>query len=385
MKIVSKIKYLLWNHGLISMLLLFNILPFITVYITTPVLLDYRGEVTKAVVYQSLALFAVLGGYQLNNMRAAKLQYPRAVSVKKSYFYFLAFVSLIGAYVSYANIMMFTNTAELQSMIVSGENVSDLRSEAGSGGLSGVFKMFAAAPLFSFLATSSLLMFFKYDNKTKNILLLTLVFTLFCTFIKVMFVFDRLSILAIVIVFVYNFFFNHSFPRVLKIAGIVLLILLVSFMTLLRMSDINLGEFLGMYFNMGIYNLEISIEKQEHFNYFFTETFLHPFSFVFKYFNIPFHSYTAEHWVWNPAQSFWGFYFVDMNWLGVLFLPFLGWFIKKFEISKNCRKFWALMYFVFAYATFSMVTVPMFRGPEFLLMIVLAYVTSLFFVKIHRI
>jgi len=283
--------------------------------------------------------------------------------------------------VSYTNIMMFTTADELQAMIIAGEDISGIRAEAGSGGLSGIFKMFGTAPLFSFLATSSLLMFYDCNENTKKILVYTLLVSLLCTLAKVMLVFDRLSILAIIIVFVYNYFFNKSFPNVLKIAIIVLLFLMVSFLTLMRMSDISMGEFLGTYFNLGVYNLEISIEFQQNFNYFFTETFLQPIGFVFKYFQIPFHSHTAEYWVWNPAQSFWGFYYVDMNWIGLFLLPLLGMAIKKFETGKFYSKYWTMMYFVFAYTTFSMTTIPVFRAPEFLLMLVLAYVGSKFLVK----
>ena len=212
----------------------------------------------------------------------------------------------------------------------------------------------------------------------------TLLVTLMCTLLKVMLVFDRLSILAIIIVFVYYFFFNKSFPKILKIVIIALLLLLVSFLTLLRMSDIGMGEFLGTYFNLGVYNLEINIEHQQHFNYLPTETFLQPFSFVFKYFGIPYHSYSAEQWIWNPAQSFWGFYFVDFNWIGLILIPLLGVAIKKFETAKFYSKYWALMYFVFAYTTFSLTTIPVFRAPEFLLMLVLAYIGSRFLIKFQK-
>lgn len=384
MKLIESTKRLLWNHGLITMLLFFNVLPLITVYTTSPIILDYHGDVTKAVIYQSLALIAIYIGYRYNNVK--KRNTCRLfVNVNWSYFIFYSSVSLFGVYIAYLNISMFTSISELQGMVMGGEDISQIRSEAGSGGLSGIFKMFGTAPLFSFLCTSSLLMFYDCNKKSKQILVYTLMLSLVCTLAKVMLVFDRLSILAIIVVFVYNFFYNKSFPTVFKVAFIALLLLLVSFLTLLRMSDVSMGEFLGTYFNLGVYNLEISIEKQQHFNYFFTETFLQPLSFVFKYFNIPFHSYTAEDWVWNPAQSFWGFYFVDTNWIGLILLPLLGVAIRKFEIGKFNKKFWALMYFVFAYTTFSMTTIPVFRAPEFLLMLVLAYIGAKCLVRCYKV
>ena len=364
--------------------MVFNIIPLITVYTTNPIILGYQGSVTSAVIYQSLALLAILGGSKFNFVKRKRIKQFRTIVVTKAYFFFFTAVSFLGVYIAYKNIMMFTSTDELSAMIMAGDDISQIRSEAGSGGLSGIFKMFGTAPLFSFLGTSSLLMFFQYSEKTKKFLVATLLVTLMCTLLKVMLVFDRLSILAIIIVFVYYFFFNKSFPKILKIVIIALLLLLVSFLTLLRMSDIGMGEFLGTYFNLGVYNLEINIEHQQHFNYDFSQTFLAPLGFICKFFGIPYHSYVAEQWIWNPAQSFWGFYFVDFNWIGLLILPLLGVAIKKFETAKFYSKYWALMYFVFSYTTFSMTTIPVFRAPEFLLMLVLAYIGSRFLIKFQK-
>ena len=135
------------------------------------------------------------------------------IRVTKSYFVFFSALSLFGVYVAYTNIMMVTSADELTAMIMAGDDISEIRSEAGSGGLSGIFKMFGAAPLFSFLSTSALLMFFEYEKKTKKILIATLIVSIVCTLGKVMLVFDRLSVLAIILVFVHNFFFNKSFPQ----------------------------------------------------------------------------------------------------------------------------------------------------------------------------
>ena len=381
MRIVNRIKYILWNHGLIFLLLFFNIIPLYTALAIKPILIDYNGNITPAILYQSMALLGIFAGYVLNPIKPSQKRRIQ-VRVDKSFFYFLISLSFFGVFIAYKNISMFTSIGDLQSMLVEGDDISGLRAETGDGGIGGIFKMFGTVPLFTFLASSSLLLFFDYSKRTKKILVATLVVSLLFTLIKVMLVFDRLSVLAILIVFVYTFFFNSSFPKIFKIGVISLLLMLVSFLTLIRMSDIGLGEFLGTYFNLGVYNLELSIEHQQHFNYDFSQTFLAPLYFVFKFFGIPYHSYVAEQWVWNPAQSFWGFFFIDFNWFGLLLMPLIGVGIKKIETAKFSNKFWAMMYFVFAYTMFSLVTIPAFRGPEFMLMLFVAYISARRFVKI---
>ena len=59
---MKRIKYLLWNHGIITLLMVFNVIPLITVYTTQPIILDYHGSVTAAVIYQAFALIAIGGG-----------------------------------------------------------------------------------------------------------------------------------------------------------------------------------------------------------------------------------------------------------------------------------------------------------------------------------
>lgn len=381
MRILKNIKWLLWNHGLITLFLGFNILPIATALTHKSAIVNYRGDLTFALLYQSIALFAVYWGYRIGRTRTVRTG-SFDIKVGKLYFHIFSLLSLFGAYVAYANISIFASISDLQSMMIAGEDVTEIRAEAGAGGLSGILKMFGTMPLFVFLATSSLMLFCNYDKKSKKILLATLIISLLCVFIKVLFVFDRLSILALIIVFIYNYFFNNSISRILKIATIVLLLISVSFITLLRMSDAGIQEFLGAYFNLGVVNLEINIEHQQYFNYDFSQTFLQPLFFICKFFGLNFHTYGPESYCWNPAQSFWGFFFIDFNWLGLCLLPILGVGIKRIEMSKFYNINSLLLYFVLAYCAFSFTTIPIIRSMEFWLMLIVAYIASKWLVKI---
>ena len=45
-----------------------------------------------------------------------------------------------------------------------------------------------------------------------------------------------------------------------------------------------IAEFLGSYFNLGVINLQIVMDKQQEFNYILTQTFLSPLTFIFRFF-----------------------------------------------------------------------------------------------------
>lgn len=373
---MNKLKYLLWNHGLIFAIIFFNILPVITASAYKSDLIPYNKPITGALLFQCLSLFFIVWGYKSYKKDFVVLKGNLNINVSKQYFLFMAALSLFGAFISYASLAAVTNVADLQSMVLSGDDVSDIRTEAGGGGLSGVFKMFACMPLFVFLATSSLLLFDKYDIKSKKYLLRTLILSFFCVLFKVFFYFDRLSILAILLVLTYNFFFNNSIPKMLKIAAISGLIFIVSILTLLRMHDIGLLGFLAAYFNLGVINLQVLIEKQVNFNYDFSQTFLGPLYFICKKCSISYHSYGPVDYVWNPAQSFWGFWYIDFKYIGFPVLYLLGRYIKKIEIYSKFKVSYQMLYFVFMYCAFSFTTIPIIRSMEFWLMIIVAIVVS---------
>jgi oligosaccharide repeat unit polymerase len=265
---------------------------------------------------------------------------------------------------------MFISMNDLQKQMGDGQSIAELREMTGAGGLSGVFKMTATLPLFTFLSTSALLMFCKIDRKSKKILHRTLIVSVICLAVKVALVFDRLSILAVLIVVVYNYFFNKSISKVVKVGAVALLLCAVSYLTLLRMSDGSIKDFLVLYFNLSVVNLQIDIDTQTNFNYNFSETFLQPLSYIFKYFGLRFHSYGPKNYCWNPAQSFWGDFFIDFNWVGLFFMPFLGYCIRKIEYARYSNVYFQIIYFLLAYTFFSFSTVPIIRSIEFWLMLI---------------
>lgn len=365
---VNKLKYILWNHGLISAFVFFNAIPLVTIWTYNSKLLSQDISCIPACIYVALSILFVLFGYVTkrgSNNSNSRIE----IYINYKYKYFCIFLALFGLAIAYISLTQFISSSELQTAILNGGDISEVREEAGGGGLSGVLKMFSAMPLFVFLSSSSLYLFTTFSRKTNNILKTVLFTSLVCVILKVFLFFDRLSILAIGLVLIYNCFFNKNISKVIKLAAIYCVIAFVTYITMMRISNTTLLDFLGLYFNLGIVNLQILIDSQQHFNYDFTQTFIHPISFVFKVLGIHIKSYVAEHYSWNPAQSFWGFYYVDFHWIGILFMPILGRFIKIAESLKRSSVIFILLYFVFMYCFFSFTVVPIIRSIEFWLMI----------------
>lgn len=317
----------------------------------------------------------IILGYK--SFKRKRVKYYLTISLYQNYLWVMGGLSVLGAAIALKTLTAVADIGMLQNMYGGSENVSDIRTEMGNGGLGGIFKMFACMPLCVFLINSSLFFFTQYNSKSLRIINYVNIISLITALFKVAIYFDRLTLLAMLLVFLYHFFYNNYLSKIVKIIIVFVLILFASVVTALRMDDISLTEFLGSYFNLGVINLQVVMDKQQEFNYVLTQTFLAPLSYICRFFNVPFHSEMACDYVWNPAQSFWGFYFVDLHYLGLIFLPVLGRIIKYLEINKMNNLFCCSFYFIAMYGLFSFCVVPIIRSMEFWLMIL----TCLFVTK----
>lgn len=307
-----------------------------------------------------------------------------SIKERKKYFLWMVVLSLFGAFIAYKTLSSVSSIEALQSMMVQGEDVTSLREEMGAGGISGVFKMFACMPLCVFLMSSGFFFFSEHSTDTHKTLKKVMVVSLLALFFKIFIYFDRLSLLAVLLVAVWHFLFNKSLGKIIKLSMIFVVFLAVTAITLLRMEDTSLFSFLGLYFNLGVENLQILIDKQHNFNYDFSQTFLMPLSFVFKFFGINHSSYDPVDYEWNIAQSFWGDLYLDFNYWGILLMPFIGMAIRKIERNKCRNGFCMGFYFIAMYTLFSFCTVPVIRSIEFWLMIIIVCVVKNKLVSFER-
>lgn len=375
MWLYNRVKKIYWNAGLIFILLVFSVIPILTSLTIEVSLFNYSGSLVNAILYIIVGCFMISLGYK--SLKRKKYKSSLLIFLDRKYLYVMSGLCILGAIISLKTLTAVTDVSSLQSMYDGSENVGNIREEMGNGGLSGAIKMFASMPLCIFLINSSLFFFAKYNDKSLRILNYVTIISIITTIFKVAIYFDRLTLLAMVLVFLYHFFYNKSFSKIIKITLLLFLFSFTNVLTSLRMDDISLSEFLGSYFNLGVINLQIVMDKQQEFNYVLTQTFLCPLSFICRFFNIPFYSVTACDYVWNHAQSFWGFYFVDLHYLGLIILPILGRIIKYIEINKMHDSFCCCFYFIAMYGLFSFCVVPIIRSIEFWLMILTClYVTK---------
>jgi len=307
------------------------------------------------------------------------------VKIKNKYFPWMAFLSLIGGFVAYKTLSSVSSMDALQSMMMGGEDVTSLREEMGAGGISGIFKMFACMPLCVFLMTSGFFFFSSHSPSTRKTLSRVMIVSILALFFKISIYFDRLSLLAVLLVIIWHFLFNKGLGKIIKLTMISVVFLAVAAITLLRMEDTSLFSFLGLYFNLGVENLQILIDKQQNFNYDFSQTFLMPLAFIFKFFGINHSSYDPVDYEWNIAQSFWGDLYLDFNYWGIFIMPFLGIAIRRIERNKCKNGFCMGFYFIAMYTLFSFCTVPVIRSIEFWLMIITVYVVKCKLVSFERI
>lgn len=366
MWLYNQIKKIYWNTGLLFILLVFSLIPIITSLNIEVLLFKYYGSLVGAITYILTGCLMIVIGY--NSLKRNLYRHYLTISLGKKYLYIMGGLSIFGAVVALKTLTAVSDVNIMQ-MYGGMENVSEIREEMGSNGLGGIIKMFACMPLCVFLINSSIYFFARYDSKTRSIINIVTIISMATTFFKVAIYLDRLSLLAMMLVFSYHYFYNTFLSKTIKITIVVGILLFVSIITALRMDDISLSDFLGSYFNLGVINLQIVIDKQHDFNYLLTQTFFAPFTFIFRFLKIPFHSVMACDYIWNPAQNFWGYYFVDMHYIGLVLLPILGRIIKYLEINKMNNPFCCCFYFIAMYGLFSFCTVPIIRSIEFWLMI----------------
>lgn len=145
-----------WNHGLILVFLLFNIIPIYTVLTIKVSYWDYDSDTSLAILYILLGLLMTVIGYIPKPRKLNKIVFVNLGKKYKRVSYILCF---IGAYVAYRTLTEVSDFSTLQHMIMQGEEVKELKWEMGAGGLGGIVKMFACLPLCVFLMTSALYFF----------------------------------------------------------------------------------------------------------------------------------------------------------------------------------------------------------------------------------
>lgn len=226
-------------------------------------------------------------------------------------------------------------------------------------------------PLGVFLISSSYLNFLNFSQKDKKTLIKVKRAALVGSIIKVVFLLDRLTILAILLVVVYENMLVRKF-KIKSMILIVAIIVVLSIVTSSRMSNSSIFDFLIVYFKLSIVNYQLMIEHYNAWTFGFN-TFLTPFTTIMRFFGFNKELPNIDYWVWNPAQYFNSYLYMDFGLLSMIIYFFLGFFIRRLQYGAlNSQRFYVSIYMIILFAINTFISVPIIRATEFWVMIILA-------------
>jgi hypothetical protein len=247
--------------------------------------------------------------------------------------------------------------------------------------VSGIIKMFNVLPLAMFLLVKSLSFNLNFDKRSANKLHRLEFITLTILISKTFFTLDRLSILAIVTSYSYQFLKTKKILSIKALVTLAILILLGNRLSTSRLEDVNLFDFLILYFKSGIINFQILLDTYNNYTLGFN-TFFSPLSFILKFLGIPMFSGVNYEWYWNPAQYFTSYLFMDFQYGSILIYFLLGIFFKHIDNKvRNQSQLYSSIYFLLLFTVSSFMVVPFLRGMEFWLAIIWIFLTTKFFIK----
>ena len=281
----------------------------------------------------------------------------------------------LGILASVATVAVVKNIDDyLYMMINYQENYQQLREikmEFSNSGLPGFIKMWSYTPLSIFFLTSSLLLFFDFSEprQKKSVMILCFV-ALFLSIVKTVFTMDRVTILGILIVLVVAFIFKKLKSSI--VYGLfVVMIFMVSFLTSVKMEDFSLLEFLCLYARLGLTNFELLLEYYNNWSLGLNTIFT-PLTFVAKSLGILIEVPQSDKILWDNAQYFYGYLFMDFGYLSILFLILLGFLFVKFQIAFNQgNKFAVTCFFAIIFTISTSPIIPIIRTVEIWLMVIM--------------
>ena len=334
---------------------------------------------TNAIIYHFVGLlFFSLGYLPISKRRFINYNTikKKNIILSKNYFIFSYLFIIIGVITSVATISTIISPIEYLTMLFSGgSQLLDIRLESGAEGLGGIFKMMNYFPVGVFLVSSAFMNFYEIGNKDKKKLNQLIIFAILGCIVKVFFSLDRLTLLAILLVIFYQNFLNKK-VKLKYIIYVGAFFILLSFITANRMKDSGVLDFLVTYFKLSIANYELVIERQSEFSYGFN-TFLSPFWYFIKFFSFDYKVPEPEFWIWNPAQYFASYLYIDFGIYSLLIFLILGFIVRRIQVKTlmgNLR--YTSIYFITLFVLVTFISVPIVRGIEFWLIIILAVFLS---------
>jgi hypothetical protein len=251
------------------------------------------------------------------------------------------------------------------------------------GGLPGIIKMFAQAPLSVYLMSLGLLNFIKLDEIDKHRFKTLSLIALVAIVIKIFFSLDRLTIMAVVLANIFLVFKKGYMKNIRYWILLVFAFFLTDYLSSKRLESLGIIDFTLVYFKMGLVNFQLMIETVSEYTYGFSTIFA-PAYFIYKFFNFPLPAFFEIHsaWEWNPAQYFSSYAFQDFGYFSFLLFYVIGVLLCVLSIRALKQNIYSsVIYFVVLYGVVSFVFVPAIRGIDFWFSMMLPLFLIIFFTK----
>ena len=335
-------------------------------------------NISNAIVWHLIFTLSIALGYMFFYKKSIKnenLNFSKTIFLNK-YFIIISYLFLfLGLYVSIATVAAVYNLYDYLHLLMNyQENYKQLREikiEFSHSGLPGFIKVWNYAPLSIFFLTSSLLLFFDFSEarQKKSVIILSIL-ALFSSILKTFFTMDRITILGILIVLFVAFIFKKLKSSIVYGLFIVM-IFMVSFITSVKMEDFSLVEFLRLYSRLGLTNFELLLEHYNNWSLGLNTIFT-PLTFVAKSLGILIEVPQSDKILWDNAQYFYGYLFMDFGYLSILFLILLGFLFVKFQIAFNQgNKFAVTCFFAIIFTISTSPIIPIIRTVEIWLMVIM--------------
>lgn len=301
--------------------------------------------------------------------------------ISENYFYFSLILVFTGLITSVGSVLSVTDMKHYFTVILQKKDeVIEIKDAVGTSGLPGYIKMFNYAPLGVFLVNTSVLSFLDVRPLAKKKLFLITMIAFLGAMIKVIFSFERLTLLAIAGVLLYIFLISSKRIKLYSMGGMLVLLGVLYFVTSTKMKGMSIIDFLILYVHLGLANFELLIAYFNEWTYGMNAFFM-PLYFIGKTFGVDIEVAQAPVAMWGGPQYFFGYLYMDFGYFSFIVAMLLGFLLALFQRSVNQKNIWAIgVFFLMLFLILSTMVIPVSRATEFWLMIVIALV-SVFWVK----
>ncbi|WP_294208415.1 hypothetical protein [uncultured Chryseobacterium sp.] len=340
-------------------------------------------NVTYAVAIHLFTLLFFLFGY-LSSFKQYDIKYSlkkkKSISLSKGFVFYSSVLILIGIVTSIATMVQIVSPIDYLSKFISGNTIdlAHARNQAGKSGLPGILKMLNCLPLGVFLIVNGIKAFYNTSHKDNFKLNVVIIISLLMCFVKMLFSLDRITLLAIFVVFIYRFFLDKKL-NLKAVAFFGVMIFFLGFITSVRMNKASILEFIIVYFKLSIVNFQLVLDNQTEWSYGFN-TFLMPLAYIFKFFGVENFSVVGpQKYTVDTAQYFASNLYIDFGYFFFVGFYLMGIFVRRIQIkSISGASYYPQIYFIVLFALASFVSVPIIRGVEFWVMLLLAYLYNKF-------